>query len=100
MTVKSTLTSLVSTMPLTYLPSVKWAQKTLNSTARYTSLSPARASIFRSHPLSLFCSRGSAKPESGRERARRNRYVACTSDPPDLSVATGARATLLVPLVL
>lgn len=53
------LTSLVSTMPLTYLPTAGSTQRTPDSSARYTSLSATRASIFRSPPLPLVCSPGS-----------------------------------------
>lgn len=55
------LTSLVSTMPLTYFPRAGITQSTQDSSARCTSLSATRASIFRSPPLPLVCSRGSAR---------------------------------------
>lgn len=64
------LTSLVSTMPLTYFPREGSKHSTQDSSTRCTSLSATRASIFRLPPPPLVCSRCScALPGSERERA-------------------------------
>jgi len=69
---KKALTSLVSTIPLTYFPRTESTQKRLDSTAKQRSLSPTLTSIFLSPQLPLVCSPSSPKPVSARERARRS----------------------------
>lgn len=79
------------TTPLTYFPRTKSTPRTLDSTARYRSLTPTRTSIFRSPRLSLVCSASSLKLVTERKRARRDaedrRTGACTLVPP-MPVAT------------